>query len=696
MRGRIFGGARFERIMEPGVIGVVRTKNRIIKNGTHFFYHDEPGGYMDRRNIDFYDVLARGGVGLIVVASAPLGLVDAPVGYRIDRDEFIPGFAELAQTIHKHGCPAFVQMFHLGPMQPPFLPGRPVAASSLQKNESPRPQFEPAKELTIPEISDIVEEFGQCSERIRRAGFEGIELNGATNHLLNSFLSRAWNKRHDKYGCDSFEGRSRIVSEIIGEIKRRNGRDFAVIALINGSEPGLADGITYLESREIARILEAAGADAIEVRGEFYSMVEDDRSRFSTHFPDVYFYPEGPKVLGEPLDGSRHGAGINIPVAAQIKKAVSVPVITVGRLDPEMGERAIRRGEIDFISLNRRLIADPELPNKIRTGRIDDIAPCTACISCFDFGEHGQPVYCRINAALGRDRAYEIRPAETKKRVMVVGGGPAGMEASRVAALRGHSVMLYEKELFLGGSLPLAAVVKGSEREDLESMVRYLERQIKKLGVTITLGTKVEASLVARVKPDVLIAATGGLHDVPQIRGMERSNVLTSSDLHKRLKTVLRFFGPETLMRVTRLWMPLGRRVVIVGGGLHGCQVAEFLVKRGRTVTIVDEALEIGQGLLENLIKPYLLNWLVERGVVMMAGVRYEEVTKEGLVLTTKEGLRKTIEADTIVTALPLRPNGSLDSLKGSVPEWYAIGDARAPNMIIDAIADGSRIARAI
>src|SRR5208283_814536 len=254
------GASHFKMLLQPGRIGSVNTKNRIIKNGTHLFYHVEPGGYMDQRNIDFYDVLARGGVGLIVVASAPLG-IEAPVGYRIDRDEYIAGFSELAETIHKHGCPAFVQLFHLGPMQPPFLPGRPAAASSLPKNESPRPQFARARELTVPEIGDIVNLFAEAAQRIQKAGFDGIELNSATNHLLNSFLSRAWNRRGDAYGCGSLEDRARIVVEIVREVKRRNGKDFAVISLINGVEPGLKQGITVEESSGIARILQSAGAD---------------------------------------------------------------------------------------------------------------------------------------------------------------------------------------------------------------------------------------------------------------------------------------------------------------------------------------------------------------------------------------------------------------------------------------------------
>jgi 2,4-dienoyl-CoA reductase (NADPH2) len=298
---------------------------------------------------------------------------------------------------------------------------------------------------------------------------------------------------------------------------------------------------------------------------------------------------------------------------------------------------------------------------------------------------------------LGREREYEIKPAAKKKKVMVVGGGPAGMEAARVAALRGHEVALYEKERWLGGSLPLAATVKGFEREDLASIVRYLERQISNLGVTINRGREVDRALVKRIKPDVLVIAAGGAHQVPNLPGIDRTNVVSGPALHKRLKAYLSFFGPRLLRRLTELYMPLGKRVVIMGGGIHGCQVAELLVKRGRKVTIVDTAAEIGYGLPDVLIKPYLLNWLRVRGVIMLPGVAYKEITDKGLVVRTGDGRQRLLEADTIVTAMPLLANEPLrKNLEGIAPEVHVIGDSREPNMIIDAIADGARIGRAV
>lgn len=688
-------GGRFTHLLQPGRIGVVRTKNRMMKNGTHNFY-DTEGGFQNDRNIDFYDVLARGGVGLIVVASAPL--IPGARGYRLDGDEFIPGFARLADTIHKHECPAFVQLFHVGPMSPPFFEGpQPVAASSIPKNESPRPQWAVARSLEIPEIEEIRDRFVQAAVRVKKAGFQGIELNAATNHLLNSFLSRAWNRREDEYGAATLENRTRIVTDIIKEVKRLNGKEFAVIALINGAEVGLKQGITTAESTAIATIMERAGADAMEVRAEYYSWTDDDTMRESTHFPDVYFYPEPPQRADVSIDSSGFGKGANVPLAAAIKRAVTVPVITVGRLDAEQGEKAIRRGAADFVSLNRRLLADPELPNKVASGRIDDIAPCTACISCFNLGEHGKPVECRINASLGHEREYEIKPATRKKRVMVVGGGPAGMEAARVAALRGHDVSLYERERRLGGSLPLAAVVKGAEREDLESIVRYLERQITASGVKIHRGVAAGRSLVEKEAPDALILAIGGTHQTPAIPGIHGSNVVLSRDLHRKLHAYLAFFGSGLLRWLTNLYMPLGKRVAILGGGLHGCQVAEFLTRRGRKVTIVETADKIGDGLPDVLIGPYLLNWLKRKGVVFVTGARIEEITKRGVVVTTRDGRTETIEADTVVTAMPLVPDTSFGkNLQGAVPELLVTGDSRAPGMIIDAIADGSRAGRAV
>jgi 2,4-dienoyl-CoA reductase (NADPH2) len=701
LRGDIimFDKRIFRRLMEPGYIGSVRTKNRILKTGSTLGFYPWEGGHIQQKVIDSYEVLAKGGAGLVTVGAAPLG-VPPGRGYALDDDKYLPRMTKLIEAIRKYDCPAFLQTFHLGPMLPPFLAAlgvQSLAASSLTKSELPLPHLAVPKELSIAEIEGIVEAFGDQVERAKRAGFQGIELNAGCNHLLNSFLSRAWNKRQDAYGVGSLESRAKIVVDIIKEVRRRNGRDFGIIALINGAEPGLEKGITPEESQGIAKILQAAGADAIHVRAEFYSRPKDPSKRDSTQFPDIAFYPETPFPLEGVVDDSRHGAGGWVSLAVAVKKVVSIPVITIGRLDPELGEEILRRGRADFISFNRRLMADPELPIKLAEGRPEDIRPCTGCVTCFDNNEKGNPPLCQVNAALGKEKEYEIKPAKKKKRVMVVGSGPAGMETARVAALRGHEVILYEKERKLGGSMLLAAMVKGFEREDLLGLVRYLKTQIIKLGVDIRLGKEASKSVIEGIKPDVLVIAAGGVHNVPEIPGIDRHEVITSRALHRRLKGFLRFFSPRILRWLTNFWMPIGKKVVIMGGNIQGCQTAEFLVKRGRKVTVVDTAEEIGEGLLEVFVKPHLLNWLDEKGVTMMPGVTYEEITDQGLTITTKEGKRQTIEADTIVTALPLLPNTEFPQrLDDIVPEVYAIGDCKDPRLIVDAIADGSRIARAI
>lgn len=690
----------FKNLLKPGFIGTVRVKNRIIKNGTYLSFDNKEEKFMTDRAIAFYETLAKGGVGLIVVE---VGNIDSPRalppigGFRIDDDIFISGYRRLTEAIHKFDCPAFIQFFHLGPMYPSHITGlKPLSSSFIPKEELPRPQFEPARELTIKEIEEIIEKFVKAAQRANKAGFDGIELNAATNHLLNSFLSRAWNRRKDKYGIGSFENRARIVVEIISEIKNTIGKDFSIIVLMNGLEAGLKDGITIEEAREFAKIFEKAGADAIHVRVEFYVWVEDNNLRNSTHFPDLYVYPEPPKNAPPILDLSRNGKGATLPIARAIKQVVKIPVIGVGRLDPFLGEEAIEKGFVDFISLNRRLLADPELPNKIASGRIEDIAPCTACMTCFDEVEHFRPARCRINASLGKERESIIEKAEKRKKVVVVGAGPAGLEAARVAALRGHDVILVEKERKIGGLMCVASLIKGFKRENLLEMIRYFENQLRNLGVKLMLGKKADKGLIEQLKPDVLILATGAIHENPSLYGIDNPKVIRSHVLYKKVQRYLRIFGPKLLSLLSYLWMPLGENVVIVGGGIQGVQLAEFLVKRGRKVTIIEETGEIGFG-LPDIIKPFLINWLLEKGVRIFKEMKPLKVENDGFYAQSKEGKTMIFEADNIIILTRALPDPSIaKSFEGKAERIYSIGDLRSPGLLIDAIADGFEVARRI
>jgi 2,4-dienoyl-CoA reductase (NADPH2) len=270
------------------------------------------------------------------------------------------------------------------------------------------------------------------------------------------------------------------------------------------------------------------------------------------------------------------------------------------------------------------------------------------------------------------------------------------MEAARVAALRGHKVTLYEKEPKLGGLIPLAAFLKDVEIDDLLALVRYLKTQVKKAGVTLRLGTEVTPSILKEFKPDVVVLATGGKHAVADIRGIDRPNVASSSVLHRRLKSFLKFVGPKSLAWLTKLWIPIGKRVVVIGGTIHGCELAEFLIKRGRQVTIAHSGETVGEGMTGD-DKFQFLRWVADKGVTMMTGVTFEEITDKGLIIRTAEGKKQAVEADTVVLALPLLPDTELlQNLAGKAPEIYTIGDCREPNQITDAIADGSRLAHTI
>jgi 2,4-dienoyl-CoA reductase (NADPH2) len=692
---------RYVKLLEPGKIGSLHLKNRMVKMGAQPGSVVSTDGSVPAILKDYYEAVAGGGAALVTAGGGIIEVIPSGANltrFRVDDDKYIPSLKDLAQTIRKHDCPALLQLMGRGPARRHLDFGvESKAASSLTQEELPLPYFAPTRELTVAEIEQFVELFASTAERAQKAGFQGIELNSANNHLLNTFLSRVWNKRQDAYGCSSLENRAKIVTDIIREIKKRNGPEFVIISLINGMELGLEKGITPEESCGIARILQTAGADAIHVRVHFYNRPLHTEDRISTEFPDIAMYPEVPFPLGQGVDTHLNGAGGWTPIAGMIKKSVSIPVISVGRLDADLGEKLIREGAIDFINLNRRIMADYEYPRKISEGRIKDIRPCTGCYTCFDNGEHHLAPLCMVNAALGHEQSYEIKPAGKKKRVLIAGGGPAGLEAARVAALRGHDVTLFEKQSFLGGSLPVAAMVKGFEREDFLGFVDYLKTQIVSLGVEIKLGREVNRVLVEQIKPDVLIIATGGLHNIPDIPGINNSKVITSKTLHGQIKSYLKFFNPKTLNRLSHYWMPVGKRVVILGGGIHGCQTAAFLVKRGRKVTILETGDSIGKGLLETNIKTLLLNWLTAKGTDMLSGVKYLEITNNNISISIKDGQKQVIPADTILTALPLLPDTSLlRSFEGQANEVYSIGDCHDPQLTVNAVADGSRIGRLI
>jgi 2,4-dienoyl-CoA reductase (NADPH2) len=693
---------KFEKLLEPGYIGPIKTRNRILKTGAGMLMWHEDDTRMRPEVLAFYEGMAKGGTGLIIVESPT---IDYPLGarwhmrYRIDDDKYIEGLKELVGIIHKHGCPTFMQMNHDGPwaahlfVEPnPIFDGPPIAASNVTIPLTNDFHYEVPHVLTILEIEGLVDKFASAAERAKKAGFDGVDVNAASSHLLHNFLSPFWNRRDDIYG-GSTENRARFACQVITEIKRRCGKDFACTMIINGAEVGQVANVedkkclTPEESRKIAPFLEKAGVDAIQVRSHWLGY------HVGAYLPDALFYPDPPipvEKFPKEYYTKEKGAGANILFAAGIKKQVKVPVTVVGRLDARLGEKVLEEGMADFIGMTRRLHADPEYVNKLKAGRYEDIAPCTGCENCLGSKR------CRVNALLGTP-FNTIEKADKKKKVLVIGGGPGGMEAARVSALRGHSVTLYEKEQKLGGLLPLAAMVKGPHPEDLPQLINYLAGQVTKLGVKVELGKEADMSVIEKMKPDVLFLCAGGVPTVPEIRGIDRPNVISGGELHRRLKFFSRFFGPYTLRWLSKFYMPIGKTVVIIGGGIQGCELAEFLTKRGRKVTIVEKADIMGAGMVDALLG-HLMVWFEKKGVTLINGVKeYSEITDIGLTIVDSEGKKRLIEADTVVPALPLTPNMNLfEKAKNKVAEVYAIGDCKDPGLIADAIGTGLRTARTV
>ncbi len=682
-------------LLQPLQIKGVRLKNRMVKLAQDSLYPDDAS--VNERTKDFYEELALGGAALIVVESTmtdyPAALSGKDGKYlRIDDDKYIPGFANMVKVIHQHYCAVFLQLGHVGPSNPAHITGvQPIAASSLSGDQKPQEKDAVARALTIPEIETIVTKWSKGVERAKRAGFDGVEIHGGHSYLINSFLSRAYNKRQDEYGPQSFQSRAKFAVDILNAARQLVDPDFVIGIRFNGAEYGLKEGMTSEETQEFAQIFEAVGYDYINVTGFGYG----PSSLHLLLLPEQIRYPE-PEGAAIALAKMVKWPGVLVPPAAAIKKVVSIPVVALGSLDAERGERILREGWADLIGYGRALLADPELSKKVTEGRPEDIRPCMHCIQCLGCYDNQIPVVCQVNATLGREREFRIKSAEKKKKVLVVGAGPAGMEAARIAATRGHNVSLYDKEQKLGGLLPMAALVKGCNVEELPLLITYFKTQLDKLGVKVNLGKEVNRSLVEDLKPDVVILADGGSYATPEIKGINNNKVVSSKDIYSRVRSYLRFFSINFLRRLTNFYLPLGKTIVIIGGGIQGCQLAEFLGKRGRKVTIVESTDALTSEMVSTTRK-YLLRWLRLKGVTMFTNVKFEEITDKGLTIKTKDGKRQTIEADNIIPALPLKPNNELfQALKDKVPEIYQTGDYKKPHLIIDAIADGAFVGRKI
>ncbi|MBM2831451.1 MAG: NemA3 [Dehalococcoidia bacterium] len=634
----------FNKLFEPFEFAGLKLKNRFVMAPLSTgFASDE--GYVTPRFMDYWEERARGGMGLMVAGYA---VIDSPIGRAsgqvlvVDDDKFIPGLRTVAEMAHKHGAVTALQIFHAGAwMQKSDTGIQPVAPSPVVvRTDMPR-------ELAVAEIHEIVGRFGKAGGRAKRAGFDAVEIHSATANLIDEFLSPAYNKRTDEYGGDA-RNRARFLLEIIAAVREAVGPGFPVWARINAEEYGLPGGITLEDAKGTARMLEEAGCCAVSI----------------TAFGK-----------GSPFTMMTEPAGSHVHFAEGIKKAVKVPVMVAGRMTPEAGERALREGKTDLVVMGRASFAEPEIPNKVASGRLDDIRPCITCGGCSGRSMHGIETQCSVNAALSREREYRIEPAPKKKRVLVIGGGPAGMEAARVAALRGHEVTLYEKKNKLGGQLDLATIPP--HKDNLQALAPYLSNQLTKAGARVQLGKEVTTGMIEQTKPDAVVLAAGITPSRPGIPGIQGKNVAGVGDVLTGKAQV-------------------GDRVAVIGGGMVALETAEFLVARGKKVVMVEELPAMAPKMIPTAREP-LLRRLAKAGVEMLTSTKCTGVTEKGLAIQDKEGRQRTIEADTIVVAAGARPEQTLlQGLKDRVPEVHLAGDCQEPRDIWAAIHDGARVGHAL
>jgi 2,4-dienoyl-CoA reductase-like NADH-dependent reductase (Old Yellow Enzyme family)/thioredoxin reductase len=567
---------------------------------------------------------------------------------RLDTDEYIRGLNDIVEAAHINNAKIAIQL---------SLGGRAISSSEVVGKMPVAPSeaycapYETtARALTLDEIDYLVEAFAKAAYRAKEAGFDAVEYHGASGYLISQFLSPFVNKRTDAYGGTPLK-RLTFIKEIIERTREKVGKNYPQMVRISGDE-FVEGGLTLEDNKFISKHLADAGVDCIDVT---MGIVES--------------YHKAMPPMCIPRAAYVH-------LAQGIKEVVDVPVITVGRInDPRLANQILEEAKADMVAMGRALFADPELPNKTRRGEFDDIVPCIACNRCEMATSRNIRVRCTVNPRLGSEKDYPLTITHDPKRLLVVGGGPAGMTAATIAALRGHRVTLYEMQDRLGGQLILAGTPP--HKEEINGYTDYLSAQVRKSGVDLVLGEEVTPELVLKLNPDAVIVATGAVQIIPRIPGVDGPHVVNAWDV---LSDKVDVTG----------------KVLVVGGGMVGCETAEYLAEKGSKVEVVEMLPDVGID-MEPFSKVFLMERLMEMGVKIHTSVKVDEINLNSVKATGYNGKKHVFNADTVVIAVGSNVCDQLyNSIVGNVKDLWRVGDCEDPSRILEAVHMATYVAHKI
>ena len=698
-------------LASPASIGNLELKNRMIMAAMGSNFASEDGHTTDQLTA-YYEERARGGIGLIILETSaitwPAG-ASMPNMIGFSKDEFIPSLQSLTQRIHQHGSKIAAQLNHSGKIaQEDVIAGRPIPVPSIPKSEpsdmfglltqdeimnfikagGPDGKGPRYHELSVDEIQQEVQHFVDAAKRAKASKFDAIEIHAGHGYLISSFLSPAINKRTDEYGGTA-EKRARLLVEIISQIKQQI-EDFPVLVRLDANEYRIENGITPADFLITASMAQEAGADAIDV------------SAYGNTSKGIAF-TEAPLV---------HEPGGFLDFVKMAKKELTIPIIAVGRIELDVAEKGLKNNEFDFLAMGRKVLADPGLPNKVISGQEHLIRPCIYCYVCVSQIFINKPMMCAVNSQLGNEHRSEniIHSTADQKKILVIGAGPSGMESARLLAMRGHHVEVWEKDKDIGGTVRVAALAY----EPNGHLINYLKNSLDALGVKIKLRTIATAKSVQAFKPDHVIVAVGANRDAPSIKGKNGRNVFDGEQLRgllfgsdnnasKKLsllqQLILKIGRASQLLRnisalrfLSKIWMPISKNIVVIGGDLVGLELAEFLVERGRTVKVLEPSGSLGPN-LSIVRRSRVVHMLKEHGVDLLTNVEVQEIYDQG-VLFNHEKIEKSLKADQVIIALGA--NANLDLVKElnslNLP-ITSIGDCTSVGYIHGAIADARKAA---